>query len=76
MVFTGILHNRKEKSRNQISIKMISLSPIGKLHGDSIALWVLFLKLEANSRQMNNNEKSSIHGNLNKSRMELERTSS
>ena len=36
MVYTGILHNRKEKSRNEISIKMIGLSLIGKLDDDSI----------------------------------------
>ena len=65
MVFTGIIHNRKEQSRNEISIKMIGLSPIRKLDNDSIALWVLFLKFEANSRQMNNNKKSSVHRNLN-----------
>ena len=65
MVFTDISHNRKEKSRSQISNKMIGLSPIRRLDDGSFALWVLLLKLEANSRKMNNNKKSSVHGNVN-----------
>ena len=43
---------------------MIGLSYIEKLDDGSIALWVLFLKFKATSRQMHNNKKGSIHENL------------
>ena len=53
-VFAGISHNTKDNSRNQISSKMIGLSPIRRLNDESGALWVLFLKSKANFKQMNN----------------------
>ena len=65
MVFAGISHNPEEKSRKQISNKMIGFSLIRRLDNESSALQVLFLEFKANSKQMNNDKKSSVHGNVN-----------